>query len=131
MNPVPRYPVGPQWEDVNLLRDPRIWDMAMRLASIPVEDIALDSLGQIITDGPTPTPTDRFTQLAGFEYVRRGGHVTAEVDAMAIASAVLKIRTAPIDELLALQRGVEDIPGAHRLPLIDPSGNGPIDPEPA
>ena len=117
-----------------LTTDPRIWDMAMRLASIPVEDISLDGIGQIITDGPIPTPTARFVELAGFEYVRRGGHITADIDGAAIAKAVLKVRTAPIEELLMMmiQRDVAELPGAHRMmPLIEPTGNGPIGGEPA
>lgn len=117
------------WQDeriTGLIRcDPRIWDMGMRLAGIPVVAITTDARGEIITDGPLPTPTDDFVRIAGFEYVRRGGQITADVDAFTIARATLAIRCWPMDELLRLKsetRGTDET----REDLTEPTGSGPI-----
>lgn len=128
--------LGPMWQEQRIIdllsSDPLIWDMGMRLADISVMTITTGPVagGEIITDGPIPNPTDDFTRMAGFEYVRRGGHITADVDAFTIAKATLAVRCWPMDELLKLK--AEMMPATRTPDLaavpedIDPSGNGPI-----
>lgn len=120
---------GVAWQDERILalirNDERIWDMGMRIAGIPVISITTDGRGEIITDGPLPTPTDEFARIAGFEYVRRGGHITVDVDAFSIARATLAIRCWPLEELLRL-KGEMRLADDTADDLIDPAGNGPI-----
>lgn len=119
---------GIPWQDQRILAlvrsDERIWDMGMRIASIPVVAITTDGRGEIITDGPLPTPTDEFARIAGFEYVRRGGQITADIDAFSIARATLAIRCWPMEELLQLR---DEFRTADAAGFIDPSGNGPME----
>jgi hypothetical protein len=117
---------GIQWQDDRIMflirHDERIWDMGMRLADIPLVTITTDATGEFITDGPLPTPTDDFVRMAGFEYVRRGGTVTADIDASSIARATLAKRTWPLEHLLRLRSEIDEAPVEDN----EPTGNGPI-----
>jgi hypothetical protein len=117
---------GMQWQDNRVMwlvnHDERIWDMGMRLASIPLVDITTNAVGEIITDGPLPQPTEEFTRMIGFEYTRRGGDISEEVDAYSLALATLAVRFRPMEHHLMLRSEI----GRPPVEYNEPTGNGPI-----
>jgi hypothetical protein len=114
------------WQDSRVMwlvnHDERIWDMGMRLASIPLADITTDAISEIITDGPLPTPTGEFTRMIGFEYTRRGGVITEDTDAYSLALATLAVRCRPLEHLLMIRSDINGPPVGDN----EPTGNGPI-----